>query len=350
MMKIRATILACALMGFMDSWGQSSRATALTSAKDLTATVGSTSKYYMVSSIESQMIRLKGDNIEIGGDTYAKDKVKIHFRTIPHYMMDEDSVTFFKAATLNHTLLAFRRTFNLNEWHSIVLPYDLTGRQIRQTFGEDAQLAVPKSISDDDPSAVEYQTLDLMTDDVVLTANKHYLLRPTKEPDVATGKTLSNFYTTKIEGPLYLIPDVSMKKNQSPSYHSIKNSDKTTQVQFRGTYNALDGTNIVGKNVKNKKVAPGVYTLDEERQAFVLNEDSVIVKGFRSWAIDNSPEPRALKFYVDGVELTDDITSIDNGQWTMDNDESIYDLSGRRIATPNRRGIYIINGKKVVVK
>ena len=41
------------------------------------------------------------------------------------------------------------------------------------------------------------------------------------------------------------------------------------------------------------------------------------------------------------------IQSIDNGQLIMDN--VIYDLSGRRVENPTK-GIYIINGKKVVVK
>lgn len=41
------------------------------------------------------------------------------------------------------------------------------------------------------------------------------------------------------------------------------------------------------------------------------------------------------------------INAIDNGQLTMDN--AIYDLSGRRVAKPTR-GLYIVNGKKVLVK
>lgn len=41
------------------------------------------------------------------------------------------------------------------------------------------------------------------------------------------------------------------------------------------------------------------------------------------------------------------IRSIDNGQLTMD--KVYYDLSGRRVAQPSK-GLYIINGKKVMVK
>ena len=41
------------------------------------------------------------------------------------------------------------------------------------------------------------------------------------------------------------------------------------------------------------------------------------------------------------------IRSMDNGQLKMDND--IYDLNGRKVTTP-KRGLYIVNGKKVVIK
>jgi hypothetical protein len=47
------------------------------------------------------------------------------------------------------------------------------------------------------------------------------------------------------------------------------------------------------------------------------------------------------------IKSATDIRSIDNGQLTMD--KVYYDLSGRRVAQPSK-GLYIINGKKVMVK
>ena len=42
-------------------------------------------------------------------------------------------------------------------------------------------------------------------------------------------------------------------------------------------------------------------------------------------------------------------TSIDNSQFIIDNSQFIYDLQGRRVGNPTK-GIYIVNGKKVVIK
>ena len=47
----------------------------------------------------------------------------------------------------------------------------------------------------------------------------------------------------------------------------------------------------------------------------------------------------------------DDATAIDNGKWKIDNsDGTIYDLSGRIVTGQPRKGIYVKNGKLVVIK
>ena len=43
-------------------------------------------------------------------------------------------------------------------------------------------------------------------------------------------------------------------------------------------------------------------------------------------------------------------SGIENMELTHQNSPLIYDLNGRRVATPTKGGIYIINGRKVVVK
>ena len=53
------------------------------------------------------------------------------------------------------------------------------------------------------------------------------------------------------------------------------------------------------------------------------------------------------------IVFEDDVTgisAIDNGQWTFDN---YYDMQGRKVANgqkPSAKGLYIVNGKKVVIK
>ena len=53
-----------------------------------------------------------------------------------------------------------------------------------------------------------------------------------------------------------------------------------------------------------------------------------------------------MTFTLEGE--TDGIVLIDNGQLTMDNDD-VYDVQGRKVERTSK-GIYIVNGKKVVMK
>ena len=44
-------------------------------------------------------------------------------------------------------------------------------------------------------------------------------------------------------------------------------------------------------------------------------------------------------------------TGIDNSQFAIDNSQLIiYDLMGRKVNTMEKGGMYIVNGKKVIVK
>ena len=46
---------------------------------------------------------------------------------------------------------------------------------------------------------------------------------------------------------------------------------------------------------------------------------------------------------------TTNVDSMDNGKWIMDNDQW-YTMSGQRIDKPTKKGLYIHNGKKVIIK
>ena len=49
-------------------------------------------------------------------------------------------------------------------------------------------------------------------------------------------------------------------------------------------------------------------------------------------------------------DVTDAYTGIDNVLNERTTDHRYYDLSGRRVSQPKSKGIYIVNGKKVVIR
>ena len=60
----------------------------------------------------------------------------------------------------------------------------------------------------------------------------------------------------------------------------------------------------------------------------------------------NNPEGGNAREFI-GFEEATGLKAIDNGQLTIDN--VVYDLQGRRVSQPTK-GLYIVNGKKVVIK
>ena len=75
------------------------------------------------------------------------------------------------------------------------------------------------------------------------------------------------------------------------------------------------------------------------------------MKGFRAYfQLKGEAASLARAFSIDfGDGEATGIKAIDNGQLTIDNDR-YYDLQGRRISKATQKGVYIQNGKKVIIK
>ncbi|MBQ7494878.1 MAG: hypothetical protein IJT75_03830 [Bacteroidaceae bacterium] len=348
---------------------RATRQSTLLGAKNMVVTTGKgTTYYYFVSSEENPMMRLDGGTVRIGADEFQRQDIKgIRFRSLARTVLNEDSTTFDKTQALDHSLLALRRTLNVGRWNSLVLPFDLTGRQLTDVFGEGTEVAQPRGVAEDGQAVVEFNTLDLQTDEVVMRANYHYMVRPTREPDVETGHRLANFGSGQLYGPIYLIPNVSMKANQSARLQSLQNEEGTVKVRLRGTYLKLDDSVTQGRIVRNRRVAPGTYLMNDEG-LMEQTQDSAVVAAFRSWIEDVSPEPQTLRFYVDGVgeDITSDIYHLPFTVYDLPLNhsrqaEAVHDLSGRQIVNGKwsngkwldgklPKGLYVRGGRKFIVK
>ena len=115
------------------------------------------------------------------------------------------------------------------------------------------------------------------------------------------------------------------------------NLQLTVAPEFVGT---LTGTTIAAstENVTN-------YAFNGK--AFVFVKDAIEVGPNKAWLSINTGEPSARITLVFDDETTG-VRPIDNGQLTIDN---WYDLNGRKVANSQlKKGVYIVNGRKVVVK
>ena len=131
------------------------------------------------------------------------------------------------------------------------------------------------------------------------------------------------------------------------------NTPVVVKAEAAGTYNlpvVTDGVTVEGNLLTG--VAIGGETIDAEVNAYILGKDELGVGFFLLSSTD-----RALKsfkaYYVPASETSarafyfDDVTGLNKVLNTTEG--AIYDLSGRRVEKA-QKGLYIVNGKKVLVK
>jgi len=73
------------------------------------------------------------------------------------------------------------------------------------------------------------------------------------------------------------------------------------------------------------------------------------MKGFRAYFQLKGAATSARSF---NLNLGDEATGINavNGSEFMGNGSEVYDLQGRRVSGTAQKGVYVVNGKKTVIK
>ena len=90
-----------------------------------------------------------------------------------------------------------------------------------------------------------------------------------------------------------------------------------------------------------------VLSVKSDKAVFkLINSDAATVPVGKAY-LEFAQTPGAPEFLnFDFTSETTGISRIDNGEWRIEN---VFDLQGRRVAKPTK-GLYIVNGKKVVIK
>lgn len=239
-----------------------------------------------------------------------------------------------------------RRYFNVNKWESLILPCTLTGDQVKQTFGGDQEVKL--SVFDRvEGTCVKFRTVDPDKEGIV--AGKPYIIKVGKKADIETRDDEYTFpwginTTVKVNGPIYQVKGVVPPTFTGDSV-KIVNETFGYNVQFHGFYYDPGAAPRNAYVVNNGNM----YHLSSDWNNFVGT----------SWYItitDAQGNAKALSFSFDGDSSTTAIENVTRQEdAAVQTDGFVYNLSGQRVGTRNNMsnlssGIYIVAGKKVVVK
>lgn len=313
------------------------------------------------------------------------DNFRIEYLGTPpnHLILDEDQTDagYIKAqapemdknATLQKSEVYLHRNMNPGKWNSLVLPINLNVGQVMRMFGNQVRVSEFKGAIDaNHPQRIIFEPIKANQTDpdaIAIEAGKLYLVKPTADGGMPTNqeeKELKyNGQTTKFTS-YYTIAGVTFKKKSE-----IGDNDYSGRVM--GTtgdeeYGTNQKVQFVGTYVKcfdNDGIPVNSYVLNGNNQGgtaglWYYRTVETKTKGFRGWLQTpaNSQASKGIEYEIEGVvdQVNGDVTAIDGIEAEQQHNANIYNLNGQLVrqgATSTEglpSGLYIVGGKKVVVK
>ena len=238
-------------------------------------------------------------------------------------VLDENSTVV--PAEQTNVDVRVRRTINANEWSTICLPFDMTEAQVKEAFGNDVQLGdfVGAESEFDDADNVTGITVSF-NDASAIEANHPYIIKVSEPVEEFT------------------IDGVDIVADEDEAYIEFDNGKSgSRRVVYSGFYGTYHAGTVLDE-----------FTLFLSSNKFYYSDGSIKMKGYRAYfefldvltEIEGGPH---VKIFFGN---DDDETGIDRVITGRRTEDDVYDLSGRKVGRQPQRGIYIVNGKKVVIK
>ena len=241
---------------------------------------------------------------------------------------DDGRIKFYENATTLPTYTAGEkgdvsivRSIKANSWSTIVLPFTLTKAKAEAIFGSDVQLAeftgFEVDYGDDEENVVPLGitinfSIYTMGAKKSMTGGKPFLIKTSMDITDFTADDVTLFDA---------ITDV------------VKADEFETAGKFTGAF------------TKTVVPADGLFINNEK---FYYSTGKTAIKAFRGWfeldAVLDKETDFGVKMFIDGFETKVEGVSVRDASGT------IYDLSGRRVSRPHKSGVYIVNGKKAVLR
>lgn len=314
-------------------------------------------------------------------------------------ILDEDArdLSYLKdcSNTYQNAVLHLNKSFQTDKWTSIILPVNLTRKQIREAFGANCRLAKLSTIKG---TEIRFTTInmDKMADEnIALEAYKPYILYSTEvnktNPAYQATLTVTNgtneTRNVRIKANHISIPNVTFATNNNKNDLSKMDENWLTRASYEDATGKLTihGTfarTFAPDSKQNEKyewdfndkgdkgtIIPGrpnligCYFLDKGKMWYSASRPRGL-RGFSCWIApknQGAATPANAKLFLDGIDMTgttdiEDIFGGEEGNKVEKFTNGIYNINGQLVRANSDsteglpEGLYIINGKKHLVK
>ena len=334
----------------------------------------------------------------------AVDEFKLLYagpRRNPELILDEESTDLRylteAADEYKNSVLHLNRKLNDNMWNSLILPVDLTWGQMKRTFGDAVKVAKLAALTE---NSVQFVTVEPQNDDsVMVKAFEPYIVFPPYTQVKSTAYTVDRFYTSAgednsewlgkdykpskdenniltktLKADHYAITMVSLDREKLMQH--VNTDTWESKIQFEtidGNYGKMVCKGTMAKTYDNGKIISGRDDLNGDYFMYKgkliqvphgnMNDGkpySYGLKAFRCWFELNNPlAASTVSLMIDGVE--DSATSIDDIHGSSNSTsykrgiDGVFNMHGQMVRRDNSleglpKGMYVVNGKKVIIK
>ena len=239
-------------------------------------------------------------------------------------ILDETSTTAPEAAT--GVDIRVKRTINANEWSTICLPFAMTEAQVTAAFGDDVELGDFIGYTPTYESEI-VKAIAVNFDNVTaIEANHPYIIK------------VSSAITEFTADGVTIEPD-----------DAIVSFGNTTGSGKNKVYHPADfiGTYVADFDFYNEATSYPLFL--SGNKFWYATENTKHMKAFRAYfdLDDYMPEAELAEAPI-FISFNDNVTAIRSIEQGGD-DDRYYNLNGQHV-TNVKKGLYIKNGKKVVIK
>ena len=236
-----------------------------------------------------------------GGDWTIFDNFRLYYYGQSINVAMDEAVAFSALADIEGANVTMTRNTKVG-YNTVALPFDLTAAQVEEFFGEGAEVY---EYSDGGADADNVEVDFSYKAEYTIEANVPVLVKATK----AVSEITANNVTVK-----------------------------TGEAKVEGTY--LD---FVGNYSGQVKIAEGDWFIGND--AVYQSTGDTNIKGFRAYLKTKSAEVKGIQLFIDGVATSiNEINGIEKAE-----NGAIFNIAGQRVSKA-QKGLYIMNGKKVIVK
>lgn len=253
----------------------------------------------------------------------------------------------------------FKRTFVPGKWNSVILPVNLTKAQFEEAFGATAKLSEANEVYQDNQNLVIgfKPVVETFVGDqnVYLQAHKPYIIWV----DEATvlehkNKTWTTNDVGSITGEIYMVRKTTEGVGVNFTYDETMGKPSTERFEFNPfiTNNqGLESLLFKGGYDNHQSLAFGDYGWNEGNLYHLKKEH--YMKGYRCWLTPTWASASQSQTTLSFGFGQGDVTGLETVPSADEQGElKVFNLQGQRLSSLEgvQPGIYIVNGKKMVVK